>query len=280
MSELEFEIGEYLVSTTTGFGPRILGVRRGDGPDLLARLPDEVGIELSDGGTYRFRGGHRLWAAPEVPAITYAPDDHACDVTKTDEGLSIGAPADTAGLAKELRISAKGGSLLVDHHLTNSGSGPVGVAGWGITQFRLGGTAIAPTGTPSPGLQADRSVVLWPYTDPSDDRLAWTDAAVLVDAVSGAKLKIGIGPDPEHLGYFLDGYLFTKTIPAAGEGDFPDRGAVGQVFVNEDFCELESVGPIQTLAPGSSISLRETWTLAACPDLETARQRVSDRGSE
>ncbi len=278
---VELSIGPYRIATTANYGPRIVGVWRGESPDMLARLPKHLGIELPGGGIYRFRGGHRLWAAPEVPAVTYAQDDRRCEVTTTTNGLNINALADAAGLAKEIRVGLIDDALVVDHRLTNDGIADVMVAAWGITQFQLGGTAVLPIGgtLPSTGPQADRSVVVWPYTDMTDRRLSWMDRGVLVDASPGPKLKIGSGPRPVRLGYLMDGYLFTKTIPSAGEGDYPDRGAVGQIFVNEHFCELESVGPVRTLSPGSSISTRERWEITECADLPTACDRVLDGGS-
>ena len=63
---------------------------------------------IPDSGTYRFHGGHRLWAAPEVPAITYAPDDHPCAVTTGDDGLTIRAPVDAAGLIKDVSVESRG----------------------------------------------------------------------------------------------------------------------------------------------------------------------------
>jgi len=246
---------------------------------MLARLSDDIGIALDEGGTYRFHGGHRLWAAPEVPSITYAPDNHDCDVTINGEELTISAGPDAAGLAKELTVTPGESGPVIDHQLTNAGTRDVTVAVWSITQFQLGGIAIAPTGaaTSSTGVQADRSLVIWPYTDLSDARLSWRDAAVLVEAAPGEKIKVGVGPDPKQLGYFYDGYLFSKKVAPVGEGDYPDFGAVGQVFVNEDFCELESVGPIETLSPGSSTSLQETWSISECSDIETACSLVLDR---
>jgi hypothetical protein len=96
----------------------------------------------------------------------------------------------------------------------------------------------------------------------------------LVNADPGAALKLGAGPNPVRLGYFLDGYLFVKEFPAAGDSRYADRGAVGQIFLERDFCELESLGALTTLAPGSQATHRETWTLAECDSLETAKQRL------
>ena len=60
--------GAAIVSTSVG--PRIIGLfRSGDEDNVLAVLPDAA-IDRDGGPPYRLLGGHRLWAAPEVPGIT------------------------------------------------------------------------------------------------------------------------------------------------------------------------------------------------------------------
>lgn len=271
-------LGPYLVEAATRFGPRLVSLRREEGPELFAQLSDDVAIDLPDSEPYRFHGGHRLWAAPEVPAITYAPDDHTCVVSAGEDELTITAPADGAGLVKQLTVSLDGIRLVVDHELSNVGSEPASVAPWAITQFRLGGVALLPTGPRNApdALAADRSLVVWPYTNLADPRLSWEERAAIVDAVAGPRFKIGSGPSPGRLGYLIDRQLFTKEIPPARAGTYPDRGAVGQVFVDSYFCELESVGRIAAVEPGSPITHREVWEVTDCPDVATAYRRLVD----
>ncbi len=272
---LSLEIGPYQLSVATSFGPRVLGLRLGNGPELFARLGSEVVIDRPDSGVYRFRGGHRLWASPEVPRVTYSTDDEPCLVETGDDQVSITGPKDRAGLAKKIVIGLEKGRLVVDHTLANGGPVVIEVAPWAITQVRLGGVGLVPTGVTEPeGLQASHSLVLWPYTDLSDPRLSWRGRALVVDAVAGPQFKIGIGPRPGQLGYLLDQHLFIKEIQPAGPGDYPDRGAVGQIYLNDLFCELESVGPIVPLQPGSAAQHRETWSIEKCEDLEIAYRRI------
>jgi hypothetical protein len=267
-------LGPYEVTVATTYGPRVTGLRRDDGPDLFAHLDETVVIDPPGLPAYHFHGGHRLWAAPEEPRVTYAPDDHDCDVALERGRLLIVGPDDTAGLAKHLTLRAEGDGLIVDHRIVNNGSGPIVVAPWAITQFRLGGVALVPTGARRDGPQADRSLVLWPYTDLADYRLTVGSGHIAISAAPGPKVKLGIGPNPERLGYHLEGQLFVKQVPAQTEGRYPDRGAVGQVFSNEEFCELESVGAISTIEPGTGVTHRETWSLSPCPDFERAIERV------
>lgn len=265
---IDLRIGPYMVAAATAYGPRIVSLRREDGPEMLARLDDDVVIEHPDSGIYRPRGGHRLWAAPEVPQVTAAGDE-----------LQITAPVDGAGLVKRLQVSPGGETLVVNHDLTNAGAETISIAPWGITQFRLGGVALVPTGPLSDDFQADRSLVLWPYTNLADPRLSILEGAALIDAVAGRRLKLGSGPSPGRLGYLIESYLFTKQVPSVGTGEYPDRGALGQVYVDNVFCELESIGPMSTLPPGASVSHREVWEVTRCPDPGTAHRGVMHRGT-
>ena len=277
-ARIAVRIGPYRLEAATAFGPRLMGFRRDKGPELFAQLSREVAIDHPDSGTFRFHGGHRLWAAPEIPSTTYAPDDHPCVVSTGDDELTITAPPDAAGFVKQLSARLEGNGLVVDHRLTNAASESALVGAWAITQFRPGGVALLPFGPGTAGdqFQADRSLVLWSYTDLTDPRLSWHKRTAVVKAAAGPRFKIGSGPNPGRLGYLIDRQLFTKEITPAGAGSYADRGAVGQVFVEDSFCELESVGPIVALGPGSSTTHREFWEITDCTDLATACDHLTN----
>lgn len=265
------ELGDYRVGAAAHFGPRVTDLRFGDSPNLLAVLDEDVAVDHPT-GPFRFRGGHRLWAAREVPQITYAPDDHSCTVETFGTGLVIAGPSDAAGLTKRITVAADTGGLRVDHAIENQGHAILEIAPWSITQFPLGGLALLPLGgTASPGnLQGSSRLVTWPYTSLTDTRLGWRDAGVAVAAAQGPSLKIGSGPSPGRLGYLREGWLFMKEIPDAQPGEYADHGAVGQVFTGESFCELESLGPITVLEPGQSAWHREHWSVAPCESEDEA----------
>ena len=260
---VEVELGRYRIRVATGFGPRVLGLNHGDGPEMFASLGPEVVIDRPDSGVYRFRGGHRLWASPEVPAITYAPDDEPCSVTKEAGGVSIVGPVDRAGLVKRMTLSRGPEGIVVEHDLSNAGATPLEVAPWAISQLRLGGVAIVPVSGESDEhrLSASSTLVLWPYTDLADPRVTWDRGGLLVRAEAGPPFKVGTGPAPGRLGYLLDGHLFTKQVSSAGQGHYPDRGAVGQFYLGDAFCELESVGPLTTLKQDEKVTHREVWEI-------------------
>lgn len=264
----------------TKFGPRLISLKRDDSPEILVELPPGLGIHNPGVGTFRFRGGHRLWASPERPEITHVPDDHSCLVTVDVDKLTISGPVDAAGFEKELQLSWDGTGLTVDHLLRWSGDEPITAGAWAITQLPPGGVAVLPLSGDDrgPPLEADASLALWPYTRLDDPRLSWGERTVLIRAVPGRRLKLGSGPAPGGLGYLKDGYLFIKRFRSARGEVYPDRGAVGQVYVNGDFCELESVGALARLEPGAGARHRETWEVTECADLDFAVASAADWG--
>jgi hypothetical protein len=46
----------------------------------------------------------------------------------------------------------------------------------------------------------------------------------------------------------------------AGPAAYPDFGCTFETFTNADILELETLGPLTTLAPGESVSHTERWT--------------------
>lgn len=281
-SSVAHDLGPYTVAAAIPYGPRLVSLTRRDGPEMFAQLDDSAVIEHQAVGTYLFRGGHRLWAAPENPPVTYALDDHRCEVIADEGGLAVSGPPDAAGLAKRIQVTLDGSRLVVDHDLSNRGTDTLDVAPWAISQMCPGGAALLPIRSTATGdaLQADRSLVLWPYTNLADPRISWLEDTIAIEAVPGPPLKLGSGPRPGPLGYLIDGFLFTKEVTGADvHAAYPDRGAVGQIFLDDAFCELESLGPIAPLEPGATASHREIWDVSSCSDLVEALRIVRGGGA-
>lgn len=266
---MRFELGPYHIEVATDFGPRITSLRVEDGPEMFAELDPDLGLG-PDGRRFRFRGGHRLWASPEVADVTYAPDDHPCQVEEREGVVSVLPPPDAAGLIKEISLGLDGAELVVSHRLTRANGHAPPLAPWAITQLPLGGTAILPMVGADTAPSANRYLVLWPYSSLEDGRVSLGEDAMELSAVDGPEIKFGIGPDPGRLGYFKDDFLFVKQIEPASDRTVPDFGAVGQVYVGQGFCELESVGGLADLSDGKSAGLTERWAVVDCDDLDSA----------
>ena len=252
---------------STSAGPRVIGLfRAGDEHNVMAVLPD-ASIDRTDGPPYRMLGGHRLWAAPEVPGITYQPDDRPCDVTEVAGGVRVEAPPDGVGLIKAIEVRRSEDGWTVDHSVRNGSGTPMTLAPWAITQLPLGGRMVVPSSTDVTGPQPDRSLVLWPYTDPGDPRLHLTVDAVVVDAVaSGHRLKIGVAPGRGHGSYSRNGTVLEKRVSMDASSAYADRGAAIQVFLSDAFCELETLGPLREVAPDDVATHRERWIVRSAED--------------
>jgi hypothetical protein len=260
---LEGEAGAAIV--TTSVGPRILGLF-GGGDNVLAVRPGST-IHRPEGTPYRLLGGHRLWAAPEVPRITYEPDDRPCVATEVEGGVRVEAPMDGVDLFKAIEVRRSEDGWIVDHEIRNGSDAPITLAPWAITQLPLGGEVIVPASTDATGPQADRSLVLWPYTDPGDIRLHLRLDGVLIDAAPGARrLKIGVAPSRGRVSHRRGDEVFEKHVVVDPSASYADLGAAIQVFVCDDFCELETLGPIREVAPDGVAHHRERWSIRRAGD--------------
>jgi hypothetical protein len=265
---VRLEDGDVAVVVTMSTGPRVIGLLI-ENENLFAVLPDAF-LDTPDGERFRFLGGHRLWVAPEVPTLTYRPDDRPCAVIEVEDGVRVEAPADGAQLAKSIAVRRDSQGWIVDHVVQNASQRSMTIAPWAITQLRTGGEAVLAIASREQGPQADRSLVLWPYTDLGDPRIRLGRDEIHIDAASsGAPLKLGAAPSDGFVSYRLENHRFEKRIDVVPNATYADRGAAVQVFVCDDFCELETLGPLETVPPGETASHRERWTLGRAGGDET-----------
>jgi len=237
---------------------RVLDFRPLGGESLFAQLGDAV----IDGFEYRLVGGHRLWAAPEVPEITYSPESEQVQVDQEPEWLTVTAVPDQAGIGKTMRVGFEEGAAVIEHRLVNHSLSDIEVAPWAITQLVPGGRAILPLDREQldqHALQASGSVVLWPYTDMSE--LRFRSEYIEIGDVKLLPLKVGVRLRSGWLAYAIGTNLFTKQVVQTSndESRHVDLGAVGQCYVAANFVELETLGPLGVLSPGESITHAETW---------------------
>jgi hypothetical protein len=254
---------------TRSVGPRIIGLALPGGANLLAELPGET-LECPGRGTFSFYGGHRLWYAPEDPQRTYLPDDAPVTVADTEHGVVVTQPVEAqTGIQKSLTISLPGRNarVVIDHTIYNRGRQPVELAPWAITQLKPGGIAILPQATTLAdeyGLLPNRHIVLWPYTPINSPHITWGDRYVFVEAtMRSGVLKVGFANPAGWMGYALADTLFIKHAVYRPEAAYFDRGSSSECYCNPHFLELETLGPRAILAPGESVTHRETWAIYA-----------------
>lgn len=248
---------------TTGVGPRIVHFSFVDGDNVLYLDPEATGT--AGGNEWELYGGHRLWHAPEAEPRTYVPDNDAVAYELTDEGCLLTQDAEAlTGLRKEIEVRMDGdtASVEIGHRITNDGVWPVEFAPWGITVLAPGGTAVVPLESGDPDeLLPDRTVTLWPYTDPSDDRLEWIDDGLLVQQTDGEPTKVGASGEAEWTAYVNDGTALIKQFEHDPEGTYPDRGSAVEVYTLTEMLELETLAPLSTVEPEQTVEHVERWSL-------------------
>ncbi len=245
---------------------RISGLVPTGKSNLLVELPDSVSV-VTPYGKFYFHGGHRLWHAPEAMPRTYIPDSQV-QVTDLPDGVLLDTQTEQgSGIRKQIQIQlAKDQpSIRLTHVLVNDGLWPVELAAWGVTQFRLGGTVILPMpagNADAAGLLHNRQFSLWPYTRIDDPRLKLDDRFILFQAEPLLPpFKIGTFNSHGWMAYWLDGVLFRKSFIVQKGPAYPDNNCNVEMYCNDQFVELESLGSLTKLSPGESLTHIETWDI-------------------
>jgi hypothetical protein len=250
---------------TESVGPRIIALMPKGGGNFFVSLP-EATIKSPGKGQFHLYGGHRLWHAPEDPRRTYVPDDEPVEIIPDGDGIRARQSQEPdTGIQKEIRVQLHPDAAMVEveHILTNQGLWPVILAPWAITQMKPGGVALLPL---YQGLIEDnptlpnRSITLWPYTDVNSPNINWGNDIILVESnMKAGALKLGF-PNPRGwLAYWIDGFLFIKRAAFDPDREYFDFGSSSECYCNDQFLELETLGPKTTLQPGASTVHIETW---------------------
>ncbi len=261
---LRLENSAVSVWITQHVGPRIIGLQLTAGDNLLAVVPDMMETTPS-GKNFYFRGGHRLWHAPEDAERTYQPDNSSVSIMPVENGVRVTQPTERlTHIQKQMTITLpdETACVVVDHTLTNDGCVSMPLIPWAITQMRPGGVAILPQSTAAPTYLPNRALALWPYTRFDSPHLQWGDRYIFVHAnMTAGKLKIGWANTEGWLAYWVDGVLFVKEVAYQHDGEYVDFGSSSECFCNEQFLELETLAPRTMIEPGATVSHREVWRL-------------------
>jgi len=260
--------GKIEVVVTTVVGPRIVRCGFCGGANLFASMEGEQGGRGE--ATFRLRGGHRFWLAPEDMTLTYEPDNGPVDVQTIAGGVHLVQPrGPLSECRKELFVTmeAETDCVRLVHRVTNEGEALRRLAPWALSVMAPGGVAVIPLPPKIPHTEAwlhNQSWTIWPYTDLTDGR--WTLGRDYIlfrqDAATGPG-KIGIAHRQGWAAYQLGRDLFVKYFGFDADAAYPDGGVNFETFSNEQFLELESLGGLVDLAPGQSVTHEETWQLFA-----------------
>jgi hypothetical protein len=258
----------------TDIGPRIVDLRPA-GKDNLFHLRDRESGKQGE-SEWMFRGGWRLWIAPEKKETTYALDNSRCDAEVVGATMLrvTGPPQPEAGIRKQIEVTLNPGEarLRVLSRITNISDHALTYAAWSLPVLRPGGRAFVPLDVGSlTSFDAIRKLILWSYTEMHDPRYRFGDRVIEIDhatvkpAPAGQtgrrddESKIGVDSAQGWTAYLLDGTLLLKRFPHDPRGEYPDGGSTIEVYSSHEFLELEHLGPVTTIQPGESILFPEDW---------------------
>lgn len=215
-------------------------------------------------------GGDKTWPAPEAEWKTHTKREKWMPPPGFDgmpgrarrEGAAIvltSTPDPFYGIRTSRRITLRGDDPIMvietEYEKVSGAAMPVGI--WVITQFR------------------DPVAVYLPVPAASrfpDGHFRFRDTPWPQLTTGGGLIKVTRDPAASHkLGSDADRMLWVgakemclvATTRAAG-AEYPDRGASAEVYTNPDpktYVELETLGPLATLAPGQRIQETNTYTL-------------------
>lgn len=259
--------GEVELIITADVGPRIIRFGFPGGQNLFKEFAEQLGGTREE--KYQHRGGDRVWKAPEDPVATWAPDNAPVEITATKNGLIARAPVEPlTGLQKEIevRMSPTGSEVTVFHRITNRSLFSLEFSVWALTMMAPGGVAISgfpPRGKHPANLAATNPLVMWAYTDLSDKRWVFTKKYLTLkqDPGSVEPQKLGMFNPDTWGAYLLNGEAFIKRAHAVSGEPYPDFGCSFETFTNNEFLEMETLGPMVKIAPGKTAEGVEHWSL-------------------
>jgi len=259
--------GEIDLVVTGDVGPRVIRFGFVGGQNLFKEFPEQLGRSGEE--KFQLRGGDRVWKAPEDPVATWAPDNVPVTVRLTPTGLVATEPVEPlTNLQKEIEISmaSSGTAVIVYHRITNRSLFTLEFAPWALTMMAQGGIAVTgfpPRGKHPANLQATNPLVMWAYTNLADSRWRFTRKYLMLrqDPKNGEAQKLGMFNPDTWAAYVLSNEVFVKRTTSDRAKIYPDFGCSFETFTNNDFLEIETLGPMTKMSPGQTVEHVEHWGL-------------------
>src|SRR5262249_5962602 len=133
-----------------------------------------------------------------------------------------------SGLGKQLvvKMARRGSQVEVRHRIKNHNPWTIELSAWGLTVLAPGGvgiTGLPPRGTHPEMLAPTNPLVIWAFTDLSDQRWQFTKKYILLrqDAKAKSPQKIGSFNENTFGAYHLGTELFIKSCQADPNRTYP-----------------------------------------------------------
>jgi hypothetical protein len=262
--------GEIEIVVTTDVGPRIIFYAFVGGENILGEhfdLKTETAL-----GEFKPYGGHRLWIAPENMPNSYAPDNALVEYEfdKAKNSIRLVQPIEVVTKTQKeitVTLAEKGSDVMVHHKITNRGDREIELAAWALTIMRGGGEVLLPNEPFAPygaeTLLPVRNLTVWSYTDFDDSRWSFDREFIRlrVDESKKEPQKIGVLNRQGWAKYKSGDLEFVKRFDFVENAIYPDMNSNTELYTAGSFVEIETLAPLQKLAPDASTEHIEYWSL-------------------
>lgn len=255
---------------TVDVGPRIICFQTLGGENMLFQFPKQQGsVNASEWLHY---GGHRLWHAPQEGERPNQPDNAPVAWCVEGSTLWLDVPMEERTLVQkrmELTLAPDAPRVHIRHKIYNRGLWPVELSAWAMTIMHAGGVEVLPVSQLDTHYLPNYMISFWPWTRPNDPRFTWGERYFTLrhDPTDEHWFKIGYRNTEGWGAYFCGGCMFLKISPERSGKRYPDYGSTFETYADQNFIELESIGPLERLDPNGCTTHDEVWYLL--PDIAT-----------
>lgn len=249
-------------------GPRIAWFGSADRENVL--YWDAAGEHRR--GAWRLYGGHRLWItrplADESEEV-YEPDNRSCEIEPLADGARITSPPSGLAIEKSLAVRVHDGVWTIEHRLRNVGSLLWSGGAWALTCTLPGPHTVYRIPLGGGPATWDLATIVIPmrwggqHTSQLDDpQIGFAADAMEIRAHELEAKRMVLAPrgllemhDPER-------GVFRKRTVFEPDASYP-LGTNLAIYLGPRrfMVELETMSPVRTLAPGSTLTHVEAWTL-------------------
>ena len=251
--------GKSELAVTIDIGIRIVHLSCCGMNNLFYRQPSDLSDGIFRDHGWRLIGGHRFWIAPETEE-SYWADNAPVEFTLSENGVTITQQVDPwLGIQKAIQLEfLPNDTILVTHMATNCSEFDISGSLWGINTLAGGTGEIEFNG--SGKYSPTRTVTLWRQTNLADPRLEFSENLVHVSHQRLSNyFKIGVFSASGRIIHRNFDQVFEIQTQPISMNQCADGGVNVEVYMNRNFMELETLGPLTTISPGETANVSEIW---------------------
>jgi hypothetical protein len=228
-------------------------------------------------------GGDKCWPAPQSGWEQHAGSDwpppaafdsHPMEARVCEGGIVLTSPVDPGygiRVVRHVELDAGLPVMRIRTEYRKISGNPVHVGVWSVTQMRDPARIFVL-------LPARQRLGVWYIRQMEAEPAGLRIEGRLLSLARHPKKPVKIGSEAASM-LWVGKECMVRIDAETGPGDYPDGGCVTEVYTNPDphaYVELETLGPLATIAIGESIERTTTYTVMPrlLPDLDSDARRV------